>query len=72
VTDTRRHYAPLLFIQLLGALRVVGRVTALDGPASVRQGYTIPEVREIASRVRASRWKVVRKMPFRWAALLWK
>lgn len=72
VTDTRRHYAPLLFIQLLGMLRVVGRVTALDGPASVRQGYTIREVREIASKVRASRWKVVRKMPFRWAVLLWK
>jgi Methyltransferase domain len=72
MTDTRRHYLPLWFMQAVGALRLIGRVTALDGPASVRQGYTIGEVRAIAQKVRASKWDLVRKWPFRWAVLLWK
>ncbi|HYK02503.1 MAG TPA: methyltransferase domain-containing protein [Thermoanaerobaculia bacterium] len=71
VNDTRRHYAPLLFVLLLGALRLVGRITRFDAPASVRQGYTLSEAREIAARVGAQ-WKVVRKMPYRYAILLWK
>ena len=72
MTDTRRHYVPLLFVSLLGLLRAVGHVTRLDAPASVRQGYTVAEVREVAARVRASKAQVVRKWPFRWAVLLWR
>ncbi len=65
VTDTRRHYVPLLLVQLLGALRLVGRITRYDAPASVRQGYTIDEVRAIAPRA-----KVIRMWPYRFAILL--
>lgn len=72
VNDTRRHYAPLLLVLLLGALRLVGRITRYDAPASVRQGYTLGEAREIAARVRASKWDVIRMLPFRFAILLWK
>jgi SAM-dependent methyltransferase len=72
VTDTRRHYVPLLLVLLLGALRTVGRITRLDAPASVRQGYTVDEARSLAARVRASEAKVVRRWPFRWAMLLTK
>lgn len=76
VNDTRRHYAPLLFVLLLGALRLVGRITRFDAPASVRQGYTMDEARQMAKTVaethRASRWSVVRKWPFRMGILLWK
>jgi ubiquinone/menaquinone biosynthesis C-methylase UbiE len=72
VNDTRRHYAPLLFVLLLGALRLVGRITRYDAPASVRQGYTLSEARAIAARTSAAKWKVVRKMPYRYAILLWK
>ena len=71
VNDTRRHYAPLLFVLLLGALRLVGRITRFDAPASVRQGYTLAEAREIAAKA-GGKWKVVRKMPYRFAILLWK
>jgi ubiquinone/menaquinone biosynthesis C-methylase UbiE len=71
VNDTRRHYAPLLFVLLLGALRLVGRITRYDAPASVRQGYTLSEARAIAAKTGAT-WKVVRKMPYRYAILLWK
>ena len=70
VTDTRRHILPFLFVWLLGALRLVGRVTAFDAPASVRQGYTVGEARLVATRVSAARKRVVRKWPFRWAMLL--
>jgi ubiquinone/menaquinone biosynthesis C-methylase UbiE len=71
VNDTRRHYAPLLFVLLVGALRLVGRITRFDAPASVRQGYTLSEARELAAKTTA-KWKVVRKMPYRYAILLWK
>lgn len=73
VNDTRRHYAPLLFVLLLGALRFFGRITRIDAPASVRQGYTLGEAREIASRIRgAARATIVRKFPYRFGLLLWK
>jgi ubiquinone/menaquinone biosynthesis C-methylase UbiE len=70
VTDTRRHYVPLLLVLLLGALRLVGRITRYDAPASVRQGYTNAEAREIAARAGASRRDVIRIWPYRFAILL--
>lgn len=72
VNDTRRHHLPLLFTRIIGALGLVGRITKLDAPASVRQGYTLPEARAIAARVNARRWAVVRAFPFRFGLLLWK
>ena len=72
VTDTRRHYIPLLFMVVVGFLRVIGRVTALDGPASVRQGYTLSEARGVAEQTGAAKWNLIRRWPFRWAILLWK
>lgn len=71
VTDTRRHYVPLLLVLLMSALRLVGRITRVDAPASVRQGYTVAEVREIASRA-AKQWEVIRMWPYRFAILLSK
>ncbi len=71
VTDTRRHLAPLLFVMLIGALRLVGKITRFDAPASVRQGYTLAEARDLARGLGVP-WKVVRKMPYRWAMLLTK
>jgi len=71
-TDTERHYLPLFFIALLGALRIVGPITRLDGPASVRQAYTLSEARELASRAPASRTEVTWRWPFRFALLLWR
>lgn len=72
INDTRRHYAPLLFIRLVSALRLVGRITRYDGPASVRRGYTIAEARAIAQRTGAGRAEVRRAFPFRFGLLLWK
>jgi ubiquinone/menaquinone biosynthesis C-methylase UbiE len=72
VTDTRRHYAPLLLVLLMSASHLVGRITRADAPASVRQGYTLREVRELAPRAGAPRWKVIRMFPFRFAILLSK
>lgn len=72
VNDTRRHHLPLLFTRIIGALGLVGRLTKFDAPASVLQGYTVPEAREIASRVKARRAAVIRAFPFRFGLLLWK
>jgi hypothetical protein len=72
VNDTRRHRLPLLFTQLLGALRLVGRITRFDAPGSVRRGYTDTEAREIAARTKAARVETIRLWPFRFGLFLWK
>ncbi len=72
VNDTRRHSIPYLFVRLLGILRLVGRITRNDAPASILRGYTIEEVRAIARKVGATRREVVRAWPFRFGLLLWK
>lgn len=72
VNDTRRHYAPLLFTKLLGMLRLVGRITRFDAPASVQQGYTVAEAREVVNRVPARQREVVHAFPYRFGILLWK
>jgi SAM-dependent methyltransferase len=71
-TDTRRHVLPWLFVKMLGWLRLVGRITRFDAPASVRRGYTVPEAREIAANVAAARREVVNAFPYRFGILLWK
>jgi len=72
VNDTRRHYVPYLFVRLLSALRLVGRITRNDAPASILRGYTIEEVRSIAANINATRAQVVRAWPYRFGLLLWK
>ena len=72
VNDTQRHYAPLLFVRLMSALRLFGRITRFDAPASVLRAYTVREARAVVARVPASRGKVVRAFPFRFGILLWK
>jgi ubiquinone/menaquinone biosynthesis C-methylase UbiE len=72
VTDTLRHVIPLLVVQLLALLRLVGRITRYDAPASVRRGYTASEAREIAAKVPAGRSEVVELFPYRFGILLWK
>lgn len=72
INDTRRHYVPLLFVRLLGFLRLVGRITRNDAPASILRGYTVDEVRAFAVNIPTSRTEVVRMWPFRFGLLLWK
>lgn len=72
VNDTRRHYVPLLFVRFMAALRIVGRITRFDAPASVLRGYTPDEARAIARRVGAKTSRVVRAWPYRFGILLWK
>jgi ubiquinone/menaquinone biosynthesis C-methylase UbiE len=72
VNDTRRHYIPLATVVLLARLRLVGRITRFDAPASVRRGYTIDEARRFADAAGAARAEVVKAWPFRFGILLWK
>jgi hypothetical protein len=72
INDTRRHHLPLLMVRLLSALRLVGRITRFDAPASVLRGYTVEEAREVATRLPAREVRVVRAFPYRFGILLWK
>ena len=72
VNDTRRHILPLLFILLLCAIRVFGRITRSDAPGSIRRGYTIDEVQRIVDNVGAKTKAIVKAWPFRFGILLWK
>lgn len=72
VTDTVRSYVPLLLVRLLAALRLVGRITRFDAPASVLRGYTAEEARRVAGNVTAKRQQVVSAFPYRFGILLWK
>ncbi len=70
--DTQRHRLPLMFLQFIGLLRLIGPITRADGPASVRRGYTPAEAEAFAARAGASRTALVRMSPFRIGILLWK
>lgn len=72
VNDTLRHHVPLLVTRMLGWLRLVGRITRFDAPASVLRGYTASEVQHVASRVPAARRRVLHLWPYRYGLLLWK
>ena len=72
VNDTLRHYIPLAMVVLLAKLRLVGRITRFDAPASVRRGYTVEEASGFADAAGAARAEVVRAWPFRFGILLWK
>jgi hypothetical protein len=72
VNDTRRDVVPWAFTSLLGALRLVGRITAHDAPVSVLRGYSIGEARSIAAATAAGRWRVERMLPYRIGVILWK
>ena len=72
VNDTLRHYVPLAVVLLLATLRLVGRITRFDAPASVRRGYTVSEAQQFAEDAGAARAEVVNAWPFRFGILLWK
>jgi hypothetical protein len=72
INDTRRHLMPLLMVRLLSALRLVGRITRFDAPASVLRGYTVEEARAVAARLPAADAKVVKAFPYRFGIVLWK
>jgi len=69
-TDTRRHYAPLLFVRLVGGLRLVGPITRFDAPASVLQGYTMPEMRDFARSLGVRNTEVFTLVPFRFGLVV--
>lgn len=71
VNDTQRHLVPLLFVKILGWLRLVGRITRFDAPASVRRGYTADEARAIGERTTAKRVETHNVWPFRFGLILW-
>lgn len=70
--DTVRHRAPLALVRLLALLRLVGPITRVDAPASVLQGYTVGEVRDLLAGITARKKEVVDVHPYRFGLLVWK
>ncbi len=62
--DLQRHRFPLLFISLAGRIAFRSRVSVEDGPASVRQAYTLEEARAFVRRAIPGA-RVERVFPFR-------
>jgi hypothetical protein len=48
------------------------RLTRHDAPASVRQAYTVEEMRALLRKTRASRVEIRRRFFFRMAVIVWK
>jgi ubiquinone/menaquinone biosynthesis C-methylase UbiE len=48
INDLERHWLPLLFIRLTGAVFARSRLTRHDAPASVRQGFRPEELQRLA------------------------
>lgn len=72
INDTQRHRIPLLFTQLLGWLRLVGRITRYDAPGSVRRGYTAAEAWAMGATTGASKVETKNVWPYRFGLFLWK
>jgi hypothetical protein len=72
VTDTRRHRLPLLFVKLLGVLRLWSRITRHDAPASVSSGYTMTEMEDFRRRFRGRATVLRRQIPFRFGLIIRK
>jgi len=69
INDLDRAWLPYLAIQVLG-LRF-SRITRHDGPRSVRQAYTRPELERLARRAGGARCEVRRMWPYRLGMILW-
>jgi ubiquinone/menaquinone biosynthesis C-methylase UbiE len=72
VTDTRRHRLPLLFVKLLGVLRLWSRLTRHDAPASVASGYTMREMEAFRRRFSGQSAVLRRQIPFRFGLIIRK
>jgi len=71
INDLIRH--PLhLGLVYAGLPLYRSRLTRHDAPASVRQAYTIEEMRRTLQRTRASRVEMSRHFLFRMGAIVWK
>jgi hypothetical protein len=71
VNDLVRHPLHLALV-CAGAPLYRSRLTRHDGPASVRQAYTEPEMRALLARTPAKRVEFQRRFLFRMGIVAWK
>jgi len=71
INDLVRH--PLHMAAVYAGMPLYrGRLTRHDAPASVRQAYTVEEMRGMLARTQADRVEIARHYLFRMGAILWK
>jgi 2-polyprenyl-3-methyl-5-hydroxy-6-metoxy-1,4-benzoquinol methylase len=71
VNDLERHWLPYLFIRCARPF-ARSRITRHDGPASVRQAYTRPELEALVREAGFTHFDTMRLSGFRWGLILWK
>jgi SAM-dependent methyltransferase len=71
VNDLERHFLPYFFIRCARPF-ARSRITRHDGPASVRQAYTRPELETLVRAAGFMNFETMRLSPFRWGLILWK
>ena len=71
VNDLVRHRLHLALV-LAGLPLFRSRMTWHDGPASVRQAYTVQEMRRLFDRTNAALVEIERRYLFRMGAIAWK
>lgn len=71
INDLIRHPAHLALVYA-GLPLYRSRITRHDAPASVRQAYTVDEMREILERTAAARVEMERSYLFRMGVIAWK
>jgi len=71
VNDLARHWLAYLFIRCARPF-ARSRITRHDGPASVRQAYTRPELEALVREAGFMQFDTMRLSPFRWGLILWK
>ena len=71
ISDLERHWLPYLFIRYTPWF-ARSPITRHDGPASVRQAYTLDELAAVAAAAGFTDFEVRRFVPFRLGLTLWK
>ena len=71
VNDLERHWLAYSFIRCARPF-ARSRITRHDGPASVRQAYTRPELEALVREAGFMLFETMRLSPFRWGLILWK
>ena len=70
LVDLRRNRLAAWLIRLLFPVLRIGEIAKTDGLLSVRQSWSVPEIRALAH---AAAWPVTRlrrRFPFRWSMLI--
>lgn len=72
INDLERHWVPYLFLKLTQPIFARSRITRFDGFASLRQAFTVEELRAYAIASGIQNFIVTKRFPYRLAMIISK